>query len=132
MADVLVAEDDDDIRGIIVRLLRRAGHDVRAAADGAQAWQLLGEQPPDIVVSDIDMPVMSGVELCQAIRNDPALQSLPVLLVSGSLMPGDDRPVRAQATAILGKPFSPQELQACVAKALQTGHHRGQPPSSCP
>ncbi|MEV8509768.1 response regulator [Actinoplanes sp. NPDC051475] len=136
MAVVVLAEDDDDIRALIERVLRRAGHQVRAAADGAQAWQLVteqrSEQGPDIVVSDIDMPVMSGVRLCLLIRADPALQHLPVVFVSGSLLPGDQRPVQAQATAMLRKPFTPQELLACVDKALQTGHDQGQQPSTCP
>ena len=132
MADIVVAEDDADIRAITLRLLQRAGHGVRAAADGRQAWQLIGQQRPDIVVTDIDMPVMSGVELCQAIRADPATRDLPVVFVSGSLVPDDERPVRAQATAVLQKSSAGRHLVACVDKALRTGHEPGQQPFTCP
>nr|WP_280528278.1 response regulator [Actinoplanes ianthinogenes] len=74
------------------------------------------------VVSDIDMPHLTGVELCRTIRADPATATLPVIFVSGSLVPGDSRPVDAQATAILCKPFKPAELIACLDKALAAGH----------
>jgi CheY-like chemotaxis protein len=132
MAVVVVAEDDDDIREVTVRALRRAGHTVTAVANGAEAWRLVAEQRPDVVVSDIDMPVMSGLELCLAIRGDARLRDLPVVFVSGSLTSGDHRPVQAQATAMLHKPFVPRELLACVDKAVQSGHQQGQQPFTCP
>jgi CheY-like chemotaxis protein len=65
----------------------------------------------------------SGVELCRALRSDPATKDLPVILVSGSLTPGDDRPKTAQATAVVSKPFRPRELVDCVAEALGDGRH---------
>ena len=120
MANVVVAEDDDDLRAATVRVLSRAGHAVVAAPDGAQALQLVNRDHPDLVVSDIDMPVMSGIDLCLAIRADPELRDLPVVFVSGSLMPGDDLPVRAGATATVTKPFAVGDLLACVDKILQT------------
>src|SRR3954451_6085794 len=79
VAVVVVAEDDDDIREVTERALRRAGHTVTAVANGAEAWRLVAEQRPDVVVSDIDMPVMSGVELCLAIRGDARLRDLPLV-----------------------------------------------------
>ncbi|MGA5305917.1 response regulator [Nucisporomicrobium flavum] len=132
MAVVVVAEDDDALRAVAVRVLKRAGHVVHAAPDGAEALHLLREYEADVVVSDIDMPVMSGVELSQQIRTDPRTASLPVLLVSGSLIPGDDRPRRAEATAILHKPYQAVELISCLAKVLVDGHQPGQPPTQCP
>jgi CheY-like chemotaxis protein len=131
MALVVVAEDDDDIRMIIVRLLRRAGHTVAEAPDGQAALELSGAVRPDAVVSDIDMPRMSGVGLCQAIRADPATATVPVIFVSGSLIPGDTRPNDAQATAVLSKPFKPGELLSCLDKVLATGHQPGQEPTTC-
>jgi len=120
VANVVVAEDDDDLRATTVRVLSRAGHAVVAAADGAEALQLVNRDRPDLVVSDIDMPMMSGIDLCLAIRADPELRDLPVVFVSGSLMPGDDLPVRAGATATVTKPFAIDDLLACVDKILQT------------
>jgi CheY-like chemotaxis protein len=90
-------------------------------ADGAAALQAVREHWPAVVVSDIDMPVMSGVELCRALRADAATADLPVIFVSGNLMPGDTRPERAGATAIVSKPFLPRELLTCVAANLPDG-----------
>lgn len=131
MAYVVVAEDDADIRAVMVRVLQRGGHTVKAVADGAQALSLILELPPDVVVADIDMPVMSGIELCRAIRTGPATRAVPVVFVSGGLMPGDERPARAQATATLPKPFQNRQLLACVTRAAQTGHDSHQPPWDC-
>lgn len=132
MTVLVVAEDDDDIRAVTARILRRAGYTVAETADGAAALQAVREYAPAAVVSDIDMPVMSGVELCRQLRAAPATKNLPVIFVSGSLMPDDTRPVDAQATATLLKPFTASDLVACVQKALQSGHHEGQDPSVCP
>ncbi|BFU45567.1 response regulator [Krasilnikovia sp. MM14-A1004] len=132
MALVVVAEDEDDIRSLVVRMLHRAGHEVIAAADGAVALEGVRENRPDAVISDLDLPRMSGVELCRAIRTDANTADLPVILVSGSLLPGDPRAVEARATAILAKPFLPQELVACLDKALAAGHDDGVPPLTCP
>lgn len=132
MAHIVVAEDDADIREIMVRVLRRAGHTVTETPDGAAGLHAVREQRPDLVVSDIDMPVMSGVELSRAIRADPATKNLPVIFVSGSLAPGDPRPGEGQVTAVLLKPFRPREFLACVEKTLAGGHDNGQDSTACP
>jgi CheY-like chemotaxis protein len=132
MVQVVVAEDDDDIRRIIVRVLTRGGYAVSESPDGQAALERIREVAPDAVVSDIDMPRLSGVQLCQAIRADPRTAALPVVFVSGSLLPGDIRPVDGQATAILSKPFAPSDLLTCLEKVLTTGHQPGQPPTTCP
>ncbi|BCJ46919.1 response regulator [Actinoplanes ianthinogenes] len=114
MTLLVVADDHDDIRMIMARVLRRAGYTVVEAADGAEALRAVREQSPAAVVSDIDMPVMSGIDLCRELRADPATRDLPVILVSGSLLPGDERPAQAQATAVITKPFAPQGLVESV------------------
>src|SRR3712207_5406446 len=110
MALIVVADDDDDVRTVTERMLRRAGHAVIPVCDGAEALLAVREHRPQLVVSDIDMPRMSGVGLGQALRADPATPQLAVLLVSGSVAPGDTRPADAQATAFLRKPFTREEL----------------------
>src|SRR3954451_25114084 len=114
MTTLVLAEGDDDIRVIAARILTRAGYTVIEAADGAAALEAVREHRPAAVVSDVDMPRMTGVELCMTLRADPATSDLPVIFVSGSLMPGDIRPVEAQATAVLYKPFRPRDLETCV------------------
>lgn len=130
MAVVVVAEDDDDIRTIIVRLLRRSGHEVVAAADGAVAFEAVRLRRPEAVVTDLDMPVMTGAALCQALRADQDFCDLPVVFVSGSLVPGDTRPADAGATAVLTKPFKPKDLTDILDGVLATGHQQGQPPKT--
>jgi CheY-like chemotaxis protein len=132
MAVLVLAEDDADIRNIMVRVLRRAGHTVVEAPDGAAGLQAVREHQPDLVVSDIDMPNMSGVELAQAIRADPQTRALPVLFVSGSLTPGDRRPKLAEATAVMLKPFKARDLAACVQTLIDDGHQDGREPVVCP
>jgi CheY-like chemotaxis protein len=115
---IVVAEDHEDIRYVLKRALERAGHEVIAAADGAEALDAVRRHRPDIVVTDVDMPMMNGLELCRAIRADPGLRHIPVVLASGSLLPGDPVAAEAGASATLLKPFLPAQLLDCVAGLL--------------
>jgi CheY-like chemotaxis protein len=118
MAVIVTAEDHDDIRMVTARSLQRAGHTVVATADGAQALHAVRRHRPDIVITDVDMPHMTGLQLCRAIRDDPGLQAIPVMLVSGSIHPDDPRAVEAGATDILPKPFLPSDLLNRVTALL--------------
>jgi CheY-like chemotaxis protein len=115
---IVVAEDHDDIRFVLQRALERAGHEVIAAVDGAEALDAVRKHRPDVVVTDVDMPKMTGLDLCRAIRADEQLRHIPVVLASGSLLPGDERVHEVGATATLRKPFPPAQLVACVATLL--------------
>jgi CheY-like chemotaxis protein len=117
---IVVAEDHEDIRFVITRALERAGHEVVATADGAAAWEAVRRLRPDVVVTDMDMPRMTGLDLCRAIRADAGLRHIPVVLASGTVMPGDPAADLAGASAVLLKPFMPAELLRCVA-ALVAG-----------
>ncbi len=110
MALLVTAEDDDDLRRVMARSLERAGHTVVATRDGAEALAAAREHHPDAIVTDVEMPRMTGLELCHAVRQDEALRHVPVLVVSGSIDPHDPRAAIAGVTAILPKPFSPREL----------------------
>ena len=112
---IVVAEDHEDIRFVVQRALERAGHQVVAAPDGAAALDAVRKHRPDVVITDLDMPHMSGLELCRAIRADAQLRHIPVVLASGSLLPGDPRADEVGASATLLKPFLPAQLLALVA-----------------
>ena len=118
MAVIVTAEDHDDIRMVTARCLQRARHTVVATADGAQALDAVRRHRPDIVITDVDMPQLTGLQLCRAIRDDPDLQAIPVMLVSGSIHPDDPRAVEAGATDILPKPFLPSDLLNRVTALL--------------
>jgi CheY-like chemotaxis protein len=115
---IVVAEDHEDIRYVLRRALERAGHTVVTAVDGVEALDAVQQHRPAVVVSDVDMPRMTGLDLCKAIRADPELRHTPVVLISGALLPGDPRAIEAGATATLLKPFLPKDLLACVDRLI--------------
>jgi CheY-like chemotaxis protein len=115
---IVVAEDHEDIRYVVKRALERAGHEVVAAADGKAALDAVRKHRPDVVVTDLDMPHMTGLDLCRAIRADRELRHIPVVLASGSLLPGDERAAEVGASATLLKPFLPAQLLGLIASLL--------------
>jgi CheY-like chemotaxis protein len=115
---IVVAEDHEDIRFVLKRALERAGHQVIVTADGDEALIAIRRHRPELVVTDVDMPKMTGLDLCRAIRADEELRHIPVVLASGSLLPGDERAAEVGASATLLKPFLPAQLLACVQQLL--------------
>jgi PAS domain S-box-containing protein len=112
---VLLADDNADLRGYIAGLLTERNFEVRAVADGAAALASLQSARPDILISDVMMPKVDGIELLRAVRADPALRDLPVILLSAragveAQIEGFD----AHADDYLTKPFSAPELLARV------------------
>ncbi len=117
MARILVAEDDDGMRSFLSGPLRRAGHTVEPAADGFEAITLLARQEFDLLLADVVMPGMDGVELARrAARDQPALKVMfitgfaAVALRGRSGMPGDPK--------ILSKPFHLKDLVAQIDQLL--------------
>lgn len=88
---VLLVEDTITTRALERSILEAAGYDVRVAVDGMEAWQLLEEHGAEIVVSDVDMPRMSGIELCAAIRRSGRFPDLPVILITSLASDADRR-----------------------------------------
>ncbi|MGX6604258.1 response regulator [Micromonosporaceae bacterium Da 78-11] len=110
MAVLVTAEDDEDIRTIVTRSLQRAGHSVIAVSDGVQGLAAVREHHPDAVITDVDMPHMTGLQLCREMRRDPELKHIPVVVVSGSIDSQDAHALEAGVTMILPKPFVAGEL----------------------
>ncbi len=118
LATVLVAEDDADMRQAFHRALSPR-YKVRLASSGADALNTLRQEHVDLLVTDIMMPGIDGLKVLQAVRADPALQALPVILVSGRA--GDDErriALAARADDYLVKPIRPSELVARVEQQL--------------
>lgn len=80
---ILVVDDSITTRALEQSILEAEGFEVIAATDGMEGWRILGEQPVDLVVSDVEMPRMNGFELCRAIRGSDRLSDLPIILVTG-------------------------------------------------
>ncbi|MBB4698438.1 ATP-binding protein [Paractinoplanes abujensis] len=110
MACVVVAEDNLDHQRVIAEVIRRLGHEVIVTGDGQAALKAIREYRPALVVADVDMPHLDGLQLCVAIRHDPEIAGTPVVLVTAYLLPGDPRLADTGALAVLGKPFGVPEL----------------------
>ena len=116
MPTILVADDDPGIRRLLQVVLTQAAEcEVHAVADGVQALAGAREMQPVLVILDIDMPGLTGLEVCQVLKREPATRNIPVWLITGS---GEPAVVAAAITAgadgFFRKPFHPSELQARV------------------
>ena len=119
--NVLIAEDSRIQAKILQKRLTDAGHTVRWAENGADALKLAREQRPDIIISDIEMPVMTGYEFCKAVKTDPALRSVPLILMSTLSDPIDIiRGLDAGADNYVTKPYDPDYLLGRMQSLLAT------------
>jgi signal transduction histidine kinase len=112
-------DDNDELRNFMIELLSRE-HEVISARDGAEALAEIRRQPPDLLVSDVMMPVMTGVELCQAIKSDAQLSAIPVILLTARA--GADATLEGFAHGaddFVAKPFHPRVLEARVRAQLR-------------
>ena len=119
MTKILVAEDERDIRDLIAFTLRFAGYEVITAGNGEEAVQLTSEHLPDLVLTDVRMPKMTGYEACKLIKADPTTQHIPVIFLSAK---GQEAEVQtgldSGADEYLLKPFAPDQLTRKVAEIL--------------
>ena len=134
MAIVLVVDDRQINRELVRTVLGYYGHDTLEAGDGAEALALLTRQHPDLVLTDVVMPGMTGYELARAIRSDPASRGIPVLFYTSSYLAQEDRPVAAAhgVRPIAGKTGDLAALIEAVQDALLTpeGTDRANNPSA--
>jgi two-component system cell cycle response regulator DivK len=116
---VLYVEDNEYNRKIVRQLLSRTSYRLVEAADGERALDLVREERPDLVLMDVQLPRMSGLDATRALRADPATADLPVIVVTSFALSGDDqRAMAAGASAYLAKPYSPRDLLALIRKFL--------------
>ena len=119
MTKILIAEDEHDIRDLIAFTLKFAGYDVVTANNGEEAVQLARQELPDLVLTDVRMPKMTGYEACKLIKADPTTQHIPVVFLSAK---GQEAEVQtglaSGADEYLLKPFAPDQLTRKVADIL--------------
>jgi CheY-like chemotaxis protein len=115
---ILVVDDEPDQRFILRRIFEDAGHEVTDAGHGAEALECVRRSPPELVVTDMMMPVMNGQELIRRLRADPATAQIPILAVTGNGELADT------ADALLAKPYRPHHVLA-AAKTLLAGEGDG-------
>ncbi|MGH2790782.1 MAG: response regulator transcription factor [Actinomycetota bacterium] len=122
MSTVLVVEDDPDVRELIARKLAQAGFEVHTRQDGQAGLEATSEVAPDIVLLDVMMPRLDGIEVCRRMRAEPSTASVPVIMLTAKAQEADvDRGFGVGADDYIIKPFSPRELinrvQAVLARA---------------
>ncbi|MDG6104374.1 response regulator [Dactylosporangium aurantiacum] len=119
VATILVAEDDPDIRELFTMALESAGAAVVAVTSGGEALEALRDAEFDLLVTDMWMPRLSGLDLCKTLRADPATAKLPVLMVSAyGRMRGREEAMLVGATEYLQKPIRPSTLVSKVDALL--------------
>ncbi|MFA5976104.1 MAG: response regulator transcription factor [Elusimicrobiota bacterium] len=117
---VLVVDDEVSVRAVLERILRKEGFQVLLAASAKEALQILKDQQPDVMVLDLNLPDLSGNEVCQRIRKDPLACSIPILILTGRVMEGlTAECLNSGADDYLAKPFDIKELVARVKSLLR-------------
>ena len=120
MPDVLIVEDEPDIRHLIAHHLRREGYRCREVATGAEALRAVRSAVPDLVVLDLMLPEIDGLEVCRRLRSDSATADVPIIMLTAK-SEEIDRIVGLELGAddYIGKPFSPKELVARAKAVLR-------------
>jgi len=115
MARILVVEDERNIRLLITTIMRQIGHEVMEAADGQDAMTLLKQETPDVVLTDLRMPRMTGIQLIEKLKQ--MFPDIPVVVVS-AFSDQIEKALMNGAEAYLTKPFAKRQLVEVVDKTL--------------
>jgi two-component system cell cycle response regulator DivK len=119
MKRILMVEDTEDNRQIIRDLVSAVGYELIEAADGAEGLAMAEKEKPDLILMDIQLPVMDGYETTRRIKANPALKHIPVIAVTSYALSGDEAKTRAAGCdAYVAKPFSPRQLLAKINELL--------------
>jgi CheY-like chemotaxis protein len=112
---ILIVDDEFGLAEMLREMLRELGYEVTLAMNGRLALEVLGEQPIDLVITDLMMPVMDGAELAAAIRRSESYRELPIVMMTSlpAVVPGADL-----YDAVLRKPFTPDMLLAAMQRVL--------------
>ena len=127
---ILIVEDDPDIAELVARYLDKAGFTAERAGSGRDALQAIAARPPDLLILDLMLPQVDGLEICRRVRASEATAGLPIIMLTARAEESD-RIVGLELGAddYLAKPFSPSELVARV-RALLRRAQRGAPPAT--
>jgi len=117
---ILVVEDQADTRQIIRDMLAPTHYEVTEVENGEQALAAIAKQQPDLILMDIQLPIMDGYTAMRQIRNDPALRSIPIIAVTSYALSEEEKKARAAGcNDYVPKPFSPRQLLAKIRHYLQ-------------
>jgi len=120
MKKILVVDDEKDLLNLMKRLLTRGGFEVITASDGKEGLEKVHSEAPDLMILDINMPVMDGWEVCRKIRRDPLYKHLPIIMLTVRRTKADElKGFDLGGDEYVTKPFSPTELLARVKTVLR-------------
>ena len=118
---ILVVEDQEDNRQIIRDLLSATDYEITEAISGEEALVAVAKRRPDLILMDIQLPIMDGYEATRRIRAEPGLQSVPIIAVTSYALSGEEQKARAAGcTDYVPKPYSPRQLLAKIREYLPT------------
>ncbi|MBN2560678.1 MAG: response regulator [Phycisphaerae bacterium] len=118
---ILVCDDEPHILRVVSTKLKNGGFDVITAADGEEALELTQQHRPDLIITDYQMPMLSGLELCARLRADPAMEGIPIIMLTArGFSLSQEEMANANIRKVLPKPFSPREILS-TAKAMIEG-----------
>jgi two-component system cell cycle response regulator DivK len=116
---ILVVEDQEDNRRIIRDLLASTGYEMIEALDGETGVRLAETERPDLILMDIQLPLLDGHEATRRIKDNPELRAIPVIVVTSYALSGDDvKAMEAGCDAYVAKPFSPRQLLSKIREFL--------------
>jgi CheY-like chemotaxis protein len=116
---ILVADDESHILNVVSLKLRNAGYEVICASDGQEALEMAQADHPDLLITDYHMPQLSGLELCQKLKQDPATAHIPAIMLTARGYHLDTKDTEQSGILrMLSKPFSPRHLLSTVNEVL--------------
>ena len=122
MKTILYVEDNEMNRQLVRDLLKRTTYKLLEAHDGEAGVAMALEHRPDMILMDIQLPKISGMEATRRLRADPATANTPIVTITSFALSGDEQKAKeAGATAYLAKPYSPRDLMALIRKILPEG-----------
>ena len=117
---ILVVEDQPDNRQIIRDMLAPTDYEIAEAENGEHALAAVAKQRPDLILMDIQLPIMDGYEVTRQIKADPAMRSIPIIAVTSHALNGEERTARAAGCDdYVPEPYSPRQLLAKIRQYVQ-------------
>jgi CheY-like chemotaxis protein len=124
MSRIVAADDDPDVRAVVERVLTRAGHEVDMCSDGRELVTEVKATHPDAVVTDNEMPQMTGLQARAELLATPETADIPVVMATGSVSSEEAGRVLRDGDQLLRKPFQPAQLREAVQVVLAKRHPR--------